>query len=62
MMSKEGTLEVLQSAAAHLLLSAETASDDHAEEMRSIAAQIQALIVSPYFVPQPSKAVPELGR
>ena len=60
MMEKQGTLGVLQQAAAHLLLAAETAPDGAADEMRTIAARIQAFIVSPYFSGGQGKAVPDL--
>jgi hypothetical protein len=61
-MTKQSTLAVLQQAAAHLLLTAEAAPDQEAEEMRSIAAQLQALIVSPYFLTSPEKAVPAVAH
>ena len=43
------TLETLQHAVAHLLLMAEEAPPETAEEMREIAARLQALCYSPYF-------------
>jgi hypothetical protein len=48
-MSTADTLETLQHATAHLLLMAEEAPPETAEEMREIAARLQALCFSPYF-------------
>lgn len=56
MMTKAHTLEVLQRAAAHLLLLAEEAPEQHAREMRQIAARLQAICVSPVFSANISEA------
>lgn len=49
MSSGFGNHEVLEHAIAHLLLLAEEAPAEAAEEMRQIAARLQALYFSPVF-------------
>ncbi|MEX0923530.1 MAG: hypothetical protein WD489_07300 [Rhodovibrionaceae bacterium] len=48
-MTASGNHEVLEHAIAHLLLLAEEAPAEIAEEMRHIAARLQALYFSPFF-------------
>lgn len=48
-MNGSDAFETLEHAAAHLLLMAENAPPETAEEMREIAARLQALCYSPYF-------------
>ena len=50
-------LETLEHAVAHLLLMAEDAPPETAEEMREIAARLQALCYSPYFERQRAEAL-----
>ena len=49
-MNKTQTLEALQRAAAHLLLTAEDAPIELAAEMRHLAARLQAVTASGYFL------------
>lgn len=51
-MANAHTLETLQHATAHLLLMAEEAPPETAEEMRELAARLQALCFSDYFEEQ----------